>query len=464
MKHRILFTALFFISLISYGQNLNISGTIVDEIGIPIPGVNILIVGQNTGATTDFDGNFNITIDQGNTLEFSYLGFRTQQKVIQNGNALRIVMQEDLQSLDEVVVVGYGTQKKKEITGAVSVISSATIEELKPTRIEQALQGQVAGVNITSQSGSPGSSSDIRIRGISTNGDNRPLILLDGNVIEDLAVVNPSDIENISVLKDATAGIYGVRAANGVILITTKTGRKGSELKFDYNVYGGFQQTTRKLPALNATDYALLVNEAHAANGEPLVFPDVSNLGRGTDWQDEVFGNAPIINNDLTIRGGTEKSTYAFAASLLTQDGIVGGSKANFTRYNSRLSFNTEFFEKIKLKSGLTYVGTTRQALSENALGSVLFNALNNAPTFTVKDDDGNFTLAEGMGNEVINPLAQIESTFNRTKVNKISGNFGLNYEFLKGLSIESNIQFNYAEVKGRIFSPVGIFWIRKSI
>ena len=180
------------------------------------------------------------------------------------------------------------------------MITSETIEELKPTRIEQAIQGQISGVTITTKSGAPGSESDIRIRGISTNGDNRPLILVDGNVIEDLSVINPSDIESMSVLKDATAGIYGVRAANGVILITTRSGRKDSELKFDYNAYSGFQQTTRRLPALNARDYALLVNEALAANGEPNLYPDVSILGKGTDWQDEVFKNAPIISNDLT--------------------------------------------------------------------------------------------------------------------------------------------------------------------
>ena len=335
------------------------------------------------------------------------------------------------------------------------MVSSESIEELKPTRIEQALQGQVAGVNITSQSGSPGSASNIRIRGISTNGENQPLILVDGNVVQDLSVINPSDIESISVLKDATAGIYGVRAANGVILITTKTGRKGSELKFDYNVYGGFQQTTRKLNTLNATEYALLVNEAHANNGEPLQFTNVGPLGEGTNWQEEVFTNAPIINNDFSMRGGTERSTYSFGASLLTQDGIVGGNKANFTRYNARVSFNTEFFEKIKLKSGLTYVGTTRKALAENALGSVLFNALNNAPTFQVTDDNGAYTLSEGTGGEVINPVAQIENTNNRSKVDKISGFFGLNYEFIKNLKAEANIQFNYADVSGRTFNPI---------
>jgi TonB-linked SusC/RagA family outer membrane protein len=456
MKH-ILVTAVFiFISLLSYGQSFTISGNVVDESGNAIIGVNVRLLNTDIGNITDFDCNFEmLDINKGDVLEFSYLSFITKKVTIQNDIALKITLVEDTQVLDEIVVVGYGTKKKKELTGAVSVVSSKTIEEINPTRIEQALQGQVAGVNITSQSGSPGSESNIRIRGISTNGDNRPLILLDGNVIEDLSVVNPSDIENISVLKDATAGIYGVRAANGVILITTKRGKKNSELKFDYNAYGGFQQTTRKLPTLDATNYALLVNEAHAANGEPLVFPVIAGLGKGTDWQDEVFQNAPVFNNDLIIRGGTNKSTYAFGTSLLTQDGIVGGGKSNFSRYTNRLSFNSEIFDQFNFSSVLTYVGTSRHKLSENAIGSVLFNSLNNAPTFEVKDSSGAYTLAEGMGNEVINPLAQIENTYDKTKVDKISGSFGLNYKFFKNFKVETNFQFNYAEVKTNIFSPV---------
>ena len=457
MKHSFLITAFLLFSIFSYAQNFDISGSIVEDgTDYPLLGASIVLKGTTNGAVSDFDGNFNIkNIPLNGVLVFSYLGYTTKEVTITSGNSLNIKLETDSESLDEVIVVGYGTQRKKEITGAVSLISSETIEELNPARIEQALQGQVAGVNITSQSGSPGSASNIRIRGISTNGENQPLILVDGNVIEDLSVVNPSDIESISVLKDATAGIYGVRAANGVILITTKTGRKGSELKFEYNAYGGVQTTTRKLPALNASEYALLVNEAFSNNGEALPFVNVSDLGTGTDWQNKVFTNAPIINNDFSMRGGTQRSTYAFGASLLTQDGIVGGDKANFTRYNARLSFNTEFFEKIKLKSGLTYVGTTRKALVENALGSVLFNALNNAPTFSVLDPDGAYSLSEGTGGEVINPVAQIENTNNRGKVDKISGFFGLKYEFIKNFTAESNIQFNYAEVEGRTFNPI---------
>ena len=456
MKQSYFLVLFLLISTLGYSQTLEVSGTVSDEKGLPLSGVTVYQPETNNGVISDFDGNFVIkNITEGSDLEFSFLGFIDKTITVNNNSLMTIILSEDLESLDEVVIVGYGTQKKKVLTGAVSIVSSQTIEDLTPTRVEQALQGQVSGVNITSQSGSPGSALNIRIRGISTNGDNRPLILLDGNVIEDLSVVSPSDIESITVLKDATAGIYGVRAANGVVLITTKSGKLNSELKLDVNIYGGFQNTTRKLPALNATEYGLLVNESFAANGEALVYPNVSELGKGTDWQNEVFQNALILNQDFTLRGGSKKSTYALGSSLLTQDGIIGGGKSNFTRYNTRLSFNTEIFKNLNFKSGLIYTGTRRKVLPENSLGSVLFNALNNSPVLKVKDEMGQYTISEGLGNEVINPIAQIENTFNKTKVEKLSGNFGLNYKFLNHFSAESNIQFNYAQVKGEFFNPV---------
>ncbi len=458
MKQSYFLVLFLLISTLAYNQTLEVSGNISDENGLPLSGVTVYQPETNNGVISDFDGNFiinNITV--GTDLEFSFLGF-IDKTVKVNNIFLKVVLSEDLESLDEVVIVGYGTQKKKELTGAVSIVSSQTIEDLTPTRVEQALQGQVSGVNITSQSGSPGSALNIRIRGISTNGDNRPLILVDGNVIEDLSVVSPSDIETITVLKDATAGIYGVRAANGVVLITTKSGKLNSELKLDVNIYGGFQNTTRELRALNATEYGLLINESFAANGQDLVYTNVSELGKGTDWQNEVFQNALILNQDFTLRGGTKKSTYALGSSLLTQDGIIGGDKSNFTRYNTRLSFNTEIFKNLNFKSGLIYTGTRRKVLPENSLGSVLFNALNNSPVLKVKDETGQYTISEGLGNEVINPIAQIENTFNKTNVEKLSGNFGLNYKFLNHFSAESNIQFNYAKVEGEFFNPVAFY------
>ncbi|GAA4296009.1 SusC/RagA family TonB-linked outer membrane protein [Aestuariibaculum suncheonense] len=449
---------LFFVSYAS-AQSIEIKGNVKDGSGIPIPGVNILQKNTSNGTVSDFDGNFTISnIEIGATLTLSYIGFVTQDVVVTSDAFLEVQLQEDLAKLDEVVVIGYGTQTKKEITGAVSVLGAETIEALKPTRIEQALQGQVAGVNITSQSGSPGAGATINIRGVSTNGDSRPLILVDGNVIEDLSVINPNDIESINILKDATAGIYGVRAANGVILIKTKTGRKEMPLQVEYNAYGGFQQTTRKIPVLNATEYALIVNEAHAAGGSAIPFPDVSNLGAGTDWQDKVFKNAFITNHNILFKGGTKNSYYSYSGSFLTQDGIVGGPRSNFTRFTNNISYNIDFLKNFKFTSGLMLIRTSKRNLPENSNSSVLFNALNMAPTFSVRDEDGAYTLAEGLGGEVINPLAQIDDTYDRGKVMKLSGNAGLSYNFLDHFTAQANIQWNYSEVSSNIFNPVAYF------
>ena len=461
MKRIFLLTVLCLFPILGMAQNITVTGLVSEaSTNAPLPGASVIQKGTSNGANSDFDGNFSIDVPSGSVLVVSYVGFIPKEITVNQSRNIDVSLNEDIASLEEVVVIGYGTQKKKEITGAVSVISSETIEELKPVRIEQALQGQVAGVQITTQSGSPGSRSDIRIRGISTNGDNQPLILVDGNVIEDLSVINPADIESINVLKDATAGIYGVRAANGVILITTKTGRKSMPLTLEYEIFGGFQETTRKLPALNATEYGLLLNEAFVANGDAPIYNNINELGRGTDWQDEVFSKAPIINNSFTLKGGGEKSTYSGGASLITQDGIVGGSKANFTRYTSRINFSTEFLKKFKFNTGLIYTGTKRKTLPENGIGSVLYNALNMAPTLPVEGDNFGYSRAENLPIEVINPLAQIENTFNNTQVNKISGVMGLEYEILNNLTVRANYQWNYAEVENRFYSPLADFGV----
>ena len=440
-------------------QTLDVKGTVLDETGIPIPGVNVIVKGTSKGASTDFDGNFILKdVSVGSVLSFSYVGYVTYEVTINDNTDLNVQLQPDVAQLDEVVVIGYGTQTKKEITGAVSVVSNETIEKLKPTRIEQALQGQVAGVNITTNSGSPGGGSTISIRGVSTNGNSSPLILVDGNVVEDLSVVNPYDIESINILKDATAGIYGVRAANGVILITTKTGRKEMPLTIEYNAYGGFQQTTRKIPVLNATQYGVIVNEAYAAGGSTPPFSDLSTLGIGTDWQDEVFESAPIMNHHITLKGGKEKSSYSFSSSYLTQDGIVGGKKSNFTRVTNTATYHLDLLENFKFKSGVTLTGVNSQGLPENALGSVLFNALNMAPTIPVRDENGEFSLADGLGAEVINPIAQMANTYNRNKVMKINGFAGLAYNFLEHFTAEANVQFNYAEVSSFSFDPIDYY------
>ncbi|OZV67221.1 SusC/RagA family TonB-linked outer membrane protein [Winogradskyella aurantia] len=454
IKILILFATVFAFAVSA--QNVNVTGTVTEaSTGLPLPGVNVVVKNTTKGASTDFDGNFKIDdVSLNSILVVSYIGFQTQEIKIINDAPLSIMLAEDAEALNEVVVIGYGTQTKKEITGAVSVVSSETIEELKPTRVEQALQGQVPGVNITSTSGAPGAPLTINIRGISTNGDNRPLILVDGNVIEDLSVLNPNDIESINILKDATAGIYGVRAANGVILIKTKSGRKNMPTTVEINAWGGVQETTRELPTLNATEYALLANEAFAANGDPLPFPNVNGLGQGTDWQDEVFQRAPIYSTAISIRGGSEKQTFAYGGSIFSQDGIVGGNRANFSRLNQSLNYSVDFLDNLKLNAGIIWNHTNRNRLNEGGIGSVLFNALNNAPTLPVRTPGGSYSISEGLGNEVVNPLQQIDNTYNRQLVDRISGVAGLSYNFLEHFTAQVNYQFNYSEEDVKVFTP----------
>ena len=436
-------------------QSFSVQGSVTDENNLPLLGVNVLVKNETRGTTTDFDGNYSIdNISPGDVLQFTYVGFIPKEVIITNQQTLNVVLQSDSQALDEIVVIGYGSQAKKEITGAVSVVGAKTIEELNPVRVEQALQGRVAGVNITSTSGSPGSAATINIRGISTNGDSRPLILVDGAVIEDLSVINPNDIESISVLKDATAGIYGVRAANGVILITTKGGIKNTDLRVNVDAYTGVQETSRQLPVLNATEYAVIINEAFTAGGQNPPFTDFSTLGEGTNYQDEIFQQAIVSDVNVNAFGGGEKTTYSLGAGYLNQDGIVGGPSSNFERVTARGSFDYDILDNLKLSTTGIYTHSNRSTLPENALGSVLFNALNMAPTIPIFDADGEYSLAEGLGNEVINPIAQIANTYNNTQVDKITGTAGLAYDFFDHFSAETRYQFNYSEVRGDSFFP----------
>lgn len=290
-------------STISLAQN--ISGTVTEaESGAPLPGATVLIKGTNNGTTTNFDGNFRLAGVSGDViLVISYIGFETQELAVGNKKNISVALTTASDALDEIVVIGYGSQRKQEVTGAVSVIDAKTIQKLNPIRAEQALQGRVPGVNITSQSGSPGSGFNIRIRGITTNGNNAPLILVDGNRIVDLNAINPNDIATINIIKDATAGIYGVQAANGVILITTKSGGKNTDLTFQLSAYTALQETSKKLDLMNAFDFSQYVNDA-ADRTEFFVYPQ-----QGTDWQDEVFEVAPMSEVNLSAYGGGKKSS-----------------------------------------------------------------------------------------------------------------------------------------------------------
>lgn len=440
----------------AFSQTYDVSGTVLDGSGLALPGVNVKVKSTSQSTTTDFDGSFKLSgVQNGTVIVLSYIGFRTQEVVV-SGNKITVKMTDDTRSLEEVVVIGYGSQKKREVTGAVSVLDSKTLDVLKPARIEQALQGTLSGVNVTTQSGAPGAPLDIRIRGIATNGENRPTTIIDGYV-GDLGLLNPNDIETITVLKDAQAAIYGTIGANGIILVTTKMGKKNSKTRVSFNSYSGFQETSRKLPTLNATEYALLLNESYANGGRALPYPNASGLGKGTDWQDEVFKKGvPIISNDLTISGGSEKMTYSVSGSHLDQEGIVGGDKSGFLRNTARIGLSADLSDKFKLKTNVIYTYFTRNTLNENGLGSVLFNALNVPATLKPYDAKGDFALVPsttGLGTEIINPLAQIANTYNDYNYKKLNGNFGLDYKIFKGFTLSSSIGFNTSNSESKTFA-----------
>lgn len=447
-KFLFLVACLFYISH-SLSQGINISGTVTESnSGIPLPGVNVVVKGTTVGTSTDFDGNFTLqNVSTGSLLVFSYIGYKTLE--VQASESMSIQLEPGSESLDEVVVIGYGTQKKKEVTGAVSVLDEEAITKLNPVRVEQAIQGQIAGVNVTSNSGSPGSGLNIRIRGITTNGDNAPLILVDGNRISDLSVLNPNDIKSINVLKDATAGIYGVQAANGVILITTKTGRTDSELKFEIDAFSGFQTTSKKIDLMGPRDFAIYVNDA-ANRTEFFVYPS-----SGTDWQDEVFERAAISSVNFSVSGGTKKSAYSGGISYLNQDGIVGGDKNNYERLTARINYQYDILENLKLTANGLHTISEKQNLQEGGIGAVLYNAVNINPTMPVRDEDGNFALANDISQiEIINPVAQIANTYNTTRVARWSGVLGLDYTFWKNFKATSRFQGNHANVRDDVFRP----------
>ena len=466
MKSKLFLIAFLLISTFALAQNIEVSGK-VNEVatGLPMPGVNVTVKNSTVGTVTDMDGNYALSAPKGATLVFSFVGFKTLEAAVTGPN-VTVSLQEDAQALEEVVVIGYGSQKRKEVTGAVSVVDSKTLDLLKPVKVEQALQGTVAGVNVTTQSGAPGANLTIRIRGIGTNGNNDPTVIVDGYVLNntaDLGLLNPNDIESITVLKDAQAAIYGTIGANGVVLVTTKKGKRNSKTTFSYNTYTGFQETSKKMNLLNATEYALLQNEKYANGGKDIPFTDVSGLGAGTNWQDQVFNKGvPIINHDVTISGGGEKTSYSVSGSHLDQEGIIGGNKASYLRNTARIALNSDLSDKLKLNTNAMYTAFDRSSFNENVLGSVLFNAINTPSIYSPYNAaTGDFTLlpsgngqpGSNLGIEIINPLAQVANTYNEYNFKKLNGTFSLDYELIKDLVVTGRIGFNTQNARERIFN-----------
>lgn len=438
-------------------QNGSVSGTVISgDDGLPIPGVTVLIKGTFNGTTTDIDGKYSIQdVPMDSTLVFSFVGMETKEIKYTGQPTIDVTLKSASVGLDEVVVIGYGTVKKKDVTGAVSTVGSKTIDKLKPVKVEEALQGTVTGVNVTPQSGAPGAGLDIRIRGISTNGDASPVVIIDGYQ-GDLNTLNPNDIETITVLKDAQAAIYGTVGANGIILVTTKNGKRDQPTRVNFNSSYGIQETTRKLPLLNATEYAVILNESYAAAGQELPYPNISGLGKGTDWQDALFETAPISDNNINVSGGSKHMNYAVSASDLRQEGIIGGNKSGYQRNTARMALGADLTEWLKMNSSLTYSYINRKSFNDFGLGSVLFNAVNMPSTVPVYGPDGDYYLAPAnLGIEIINPLQQIANTFNDYNLSKWNGNVGLTASIAQHFTATARIGFNTSNTRYKSFSKI---------
>lgn len=390
-----------------YAQNIQIKGTVVSGTdNEPLPGVNVVVKGNtSTGTITDFNGTFTLSAPADAILSISYIGFKSQEIAVKGHKDIKIVLQEDSETLDEVAVVGYGVQKKSVVTASIAKVSADDLASTAPVRMDNALKGLASGVTVTSSSGQPGAAAQIRVRGVGTirteNGAADPLYIVDGMPLEGgLDYLNPNDIASIEVLKDAASGaVYGARAANGVILVTTKTGKIG-KTKVTYDFSYGWQSAWKKRDVLNASEYALMINEGAINAGIAPKFSDPYSYGQGTNWQDEVFNNnAPMMNHQVSVSGASEKVNYLFSLGFYTQDGIVGGNfdRSNYERLTLRSNTQYTLFDEskernwlnsLKVTSNLSYARIKSTNFDDNSTwGTPLGSALALSPILNVYDE-----------------------------------------------------------------------------
>jgi TonB-linked SusC/RagA family outer membrane protein len=454
--------------LLAVAQDRSVSGTITDQLtNEPLVGASVLVKGTSKGTSTDSDGKFTLTVPAGSRqLEVSASGY-VKQTVTITGSSIGIALMRDASELSEVQVVGYGTQKKSDLTGSISSIKGSEITQIATQRVDQALQGRAAGVLVLNTDGSPGGNTTIRVRGMnSINGGNDALIVIDGLQGGNLNSLNPNDIESIEILKDASAtAIYGAQGANGVVLITTKLGKKGKPV-IGYNYTFGLGQLRKKLDVMNAADFARTVNAVQMTkNGSGAtpspIFTDAEIAGYeangGTDWQDVIYRNAPMQNHELSISGGTDNLKYLVSGGYLDQDGILVNS--GYKRFSLRTNIKAEINDWASF--GLNWAGTKENGNSPpfgSADISFLGNSVNVAPrwapTEPVYDENGNYSVhRQGYGaSDTWNPLASaVEPAIDN---NRVRNNLNAYLEFilLKGLTLKVTGGANVENVNNQIY------------
>jgi len=455
-----------------------VKGTVKDSAGEPVIGAAVMVEGTTIGTTVDLDGAFVLDgVPSDAVLVVSSIGYKTARIPV-GGGSLSIVLEEDTTMLEETVVVGYGVQKKSVVTAAISSITSEDLKSQSQTRVDNLLQGMTSGVVVTSPSGAPDAASQVRVRGVGSINGSDPLYIIDGFAVSGgIDYLNPNDIERIEVLKDAASGaVYGARAANGVILVTTKQGQKG-QTKVSYDFSYGWQNPWRKPSVLNATEYAIMMNEGYLNAGKAPVYDDPYSFGKGTDWVDLIFNdNAPVMKHDVNINGGNDKLTYSTSFGYLTREGTVGGNygRSNYDRFTARQAVNATLFDhsahrnwlnKMTLNTSISYAHMNATGIEANSeFGSPLGSAMSMSPLLDVyatpeeeesyktlypdgyahivRDPSGRaYTVVDGgIYNEQSHPLAFLSLPGTKYDTDKFIANAAAEIQLWDGLKFRSSI------------------------
>jgi TonB-linked SusC/RagA family outer membrane protein len=462
--------------------SIAISGKVVDAQGQPIPGASVSEKGTTNGVLTDANGTFKLNVSsQGSVLVVNFIGYKKEEVAVGSNTSFTITLVDDVKSMNEVVVVGYGVQKKSVTTGSISGVTAKDFANQSVVNIAQVLQGRTSGLTITTNDGQPGDGATVRVRGITTFNNNDPLWVVDGVVVDNggIGYLNQQDIESIEVLKDAaSAAIYGTRAAAGVILVTTKKGKAG-RMQINYSGYFGTSAPARTLDLLNATEYATLRNESLAAAGKPILFNDPSALGTGTDWQSYIFNNsAKEQDHELSVAGGSEKSTYYTSFGYLSQEGIVATPISKYNRINFRTNetYKPSKYVNFGENIGYTYNKSIGLGNTNSVFGGPLSSAINldpltpavvtdraaaSAAPYTtpnvVRNAQGYpYGISQYVGQEITNPLAYIQTRLgNYSWAHNIVGNAYAAVDPIPGLEIKSTVGTKMAFYGNESFTPL---------
>lgn len=445
------------------GQSKTVSGTITSsEDGLGVPGATVQVQGTKSSTVTDFDGKYIVEAKTGEVLVITFVGFRTQNITIGTEKVINAVLQPETAELKEIVVIGYGTQKKKVNTAATSLVSGKDIQQVASLDVVNALQGQASGVSVTSSSGQPGANMVVNIRGAGTAGNSDPLYVVDGVVVDNgIGYLDPSVIERVDVLKDASAAsIYGARAANGVILVTTKKGKDG-KMNVSFNSYTGFQQIAKKLDLMNTQEYTTIINEARVNSGyAPLYTKAQIAAFPNHDWQNDLFNEGAMKqNHSLLITGGDQKSTIATGLSYYGQEGMIGGStsQSQYDRITFTVNSTSEVIKDyLKIGENFTFSNVKSSGIADDGIyNNAIRSFLNAAPIDATYDENGDFARSI-ISNDVTNPVGSLYyNNFNQTKNNRYVGNIFAELKIIKDLTFRTSFGVDMTDSNYRSFRPV---------